>query len=103
MPDKIAGILKIVCRKPVTNPAAAPARTAQSIASAGLMPVLIRTTVTAAPSGKVPSTVRSAMSRILNVKYTPSVRIAHMRPWAMPLRIVAVVIISKPPKAAADA
>ena len=29
---------------------------------------------------------------------TPSVRIAHMRPWATPLRIVAVVIISKPPR-----
>ena len=56
---------------PVASPAIAPAAIDASIARYGFTPFTRSTAVIAAPSGKLPSTVRSGKSRILYVIYTP--------------------------------
>ena len=45
-------------------------------------PLIIIITQTAPPVHMVPSTVRSAMSRTRNVRYTPIAIIPQIRPWA---------------------
>ena len=56
-----------MCNAPVILPATRPTRKAHSSASHGLMFRMIRTVHTAAPVHMEPSTVRSAISRILYV------------------------------------
>jgi hypothetical protein len=55
-----------ICRREwitaVTAPAAAPQAKAMRMARSGFMPAVRRTAMTAAPSGKEPSTVMSAKS-----------------------------------------
>ena len=65
MPDRMAGMPQKVCRIPVTRPASIPASREASMAIHRLVPPVYSTTNTAAPVQKEPSTVRSAMSRIL--------------------------------------
>ena len=64
MPARIAGIPQRVWRSPVARPARSPARKAQISASQGLQPERISIMHTAPPVARVPSTVRSATSRI---------------------------------------
>lgn len=71
IPARIAGIPKNVCRIPVISPQRTPASVAIAIAAHAFTPETSRTAHTAAPVQMVPSTVRSAMSRILNVIKTP--------------------------------
>ena len=65
MPARIAGMPQAVCRRPVASPVSIPARMAHKSASQTLQPPAIIMTHTAPPVQKEPSTVRSAMSRIL--------------------------------------
>ena len=66
IPAKIAGISNTVCRKPVTAPARTPAAVAIRRAMNGFTPwVTTSVAHTHPPSAKLPSTVRSAISRIL--------------------------------------
>ena len=67
IPERIAGIPSFVCRSPVTAPAARPARTAISRHDHIGNPAILSITVTAPPVVNEPSTVKSAMSSILNV------------------------------------
>ena len=57
-------------------PASAPAASAAGSVHRGWIPPEIISAVTAAPSGKLESTVISGKSRILNVMYTPNARMA---------------------------
>ena len=61
---------------PVIIPANAPAANEITKVKTGFTPTIIKLTVTAAPSGNVPSTERSGKSKILYVIYTPSAMIA---------------------------
>ena len=65
MPAKMAGMPHSVWSSPVTRPAAMPASTAASSAAGRLTPPLNSTANTAPPVQNEPSTVRSAISRIL--------------------------------------
>ena len=68
IPARIAGMSKSVCKSPVTAPASIPASVEITRASSGSIP--LSTTSTAQiqpPSAKLPSTVKSAMSKILYV------------------------------------
>ncbi len=65
MPARIAGMPHWVFSNPVTRPASMPASRAASIAAQTLAPPENSMTNTAPPVQKEPSTVRSAMSRIL--------------------------------------
>ena len=65
-------MLKRTLSKAVTSPATAPASIASPVASHGFMPPTIAVAATAAPSGKLPSTVRSGKLRTRNDRYTPS-------------------------------
>ena len=65
MPARIAGISSTVCKKPVTAPASIPASIAAATAMSGSTPATTSTAHTLPPSAKLPSTVRSAMSRSL--------------------------------------
>ena len=65
MPARMAGIPHRVWSRPVTRPASIPTATAASSASQMLAPVVKSMTKTAPPVQKEPSTVKSAMSRIL--------------------------------------
>ena len=82
IPAKIAGMPNLVCKIPVTSPAIHPAKNANSIASQMFIPAMVHTTSTAPPVPKLPSTVKSAKSRTLKVKYTPTAMIPQMIPWA---------------------
>ena len=62
MPAKSAGIFIFVCKRPVTTPASMPATKAASRAVSGPKPATIILAAVAAPKGKLPSTVRSAIS-----------------------------------------
>ena len=67
---------------PVTKPAAIPARVAINRAATGFIPLpTISVAQTQPPSAKLPSTVKSAMSRSLKVMYTPSTMIPQSTPW----------------------
>ncbi len=52
-------ILNRTFKTAVTSPAAAPARIARAVPSQGSSPPVIAVAATAAPRGKLPSTVRS--------------------------------------------
>ena len=56
---------------PVQIPARTPIRNDAGSVRYGFTPFVIIVAVSAAPSGKLPSTVRSGKSRILYVMYTP--------------------------------
>ena len=56
---------------PVTAPARRPAPTARTVATTGFTPFMISMAHVQPPSAKLPSTVRSAISRSLYVIYTP--------------------------------
>ena len=82
IPASSAGIFIFVVRKPVTAPASIPATAAARIAVLTLWPVAISVAAVAAPSGKLPSQVRSARSSTRNVTYTPRAITAHNKPCA---------------------
>ena len=65
MPARMAGMPQAVCKRPVARPVSMPVSMAHSRASQTLQPPAIIMTHTAPPVQKEPSTVRSAMSRIL--------------------------------------
>ena len=58
IPDKRSLILAFVFKIPVTQPAIAPAKRAAKVAEKGLRPLTISAAATAAPKGKLQSTVR---------------------------------------------
>ena len=68
MPAKRAGIFSLVVRSPVMTPASIPAIAAKKIAVNGSLPLTSIEAATAAPRGKLPSTVRSAISSTRNVR-----------------------------------
>ena len=82
IPARMAGMPMDVWKTPVTAPASMPTASAMSVASQGLTPLVIRMAATAPPVAKEPSTVRSAMSRIRKVIYTPMAIMPQIRPWA---------------------
>ena len=65
IPARMAGMPHTVWSSPVTSPAAMPDTVAASSATHRLIPWEKSTTNTAPPVQKEPSTVKSAMSRIL--------------------------------------
>ncbi len=65
IPARMAGMPQAVWSRPVASPASMPASSAAGMASHRPAPAPNRTTNTAPPVQKDPSTVRSAMSRIL--------------------------------------
>ena len=65
MPARMAGMPQAVCSRPVTRPAAMPERKAATMAAQGFQPPVTSMMNTAPPVHMVPSTVRSATSRIL--------------------------------------
>ena len=82
IPARMAGIPIKVWKIPVTRPAVIPAKVATKRDTHTLCPLIIIMTQTAPPVHMVPSTVRSAMSRTRNVRYTPIAIIPQIRPWA---------------------
>ena len=71
IPARIGCTPSFVCKSAVTNPASAPQKNASTTPSSG-WPCTVNTADTAAPSVKVPSVVRSAMSSVRNEIYRPS-------------------------------
>ena len=69
-------------KNPVTKPAARPAIKAKNRATNTFTPLIRRIEHTAAPVQKEPSTVKSAISKILKVMYTPTAIIPHIKPCA---------------------
>ena len=67
IPDSRSRTLHFTWIRPVQIPARTPTRNAIGIVRYGLTPRVISAAVTAAPRGKLPSTVRSGKSRILYV------------------------------------
>ena len=82
IPERMAGIPIPVWKTPVTAPAAMPTRKAINTASQGWTPLVIRMAATAPPVAMEPSTVRSAISRMRKVMYTPMAMMPQIRPWA---------------------
>src|SRR5699024_6215423 len=80
IPANKMGILPLVYSKPVIRPPAAPARKPYSVANIGEAPLVMAVTVTAAPRGKVPSTVISGKSKILKVKNKATPKMAQSNP-----------------------
>ena len=68
MPESSAGILNFVVKIPVTTPESIPAKHATRIAGIGDQPATSSEAATAAPRGKLPSTVRSATSSTRKVR-----------------------------------
>ena len=68
IPASSAGIFSFVQRKPVTTPEIMPATQAMKMAGMGCQPAVKREAATAAPKGKEPSTVRSAISSTRKVR-----------------------------------
>ena len=64
MPARMAGMPHTVWKKPVTKPAAMPARNDPSRASGMETPAMVSMMNVAPPVAMVPSTVRSATSRM---------------------------------------
>ena len=64
MPARIAGMPMNVWNRPVASPASMPTRNAAIIATHTLQPPIISTAATAPPVAMLPSTVRSATSRM---------------------------------------
>ena len=65
IPDSRSRTFNFTWMNPVTHPARTPAANAANSVSTGLTPASISVTVTAPPSGNVPSTDKSGKSRIL--------------------------------------
>ena len=65
IPASRSRTLRRTCIKPVTKPAAAPTARAAKRVKYGFTPLTSSSAVTAAPKGKLPSTVRSGKSSIL--------------------------------------
>lgn len=63
IPVKRAGIFSLVCSNPETKPANAPPSAPNSVAITGDIPFTSALAVIAAPSGKLPSAVISAISK----------------------------------------
>ena len=82
MPARMAGMPQAVWNRPVTRPASTPARKAPSMARGIGAPAMVSMMKVAPPVAMVPSTVRSATSRIRNVMYTPMAMMPQMSPWA---------------------
>ena len=82
IPANRAGIFILVCKMPVIIPASIPAMQAPKSAARGPKPATIMEAAVAAPSGKLPSTVKSAISSTRNVTYTPRAINAHSKPCA---------------------
>ena len=80
IPESRSRTFKRTWINPVTNPARAPTRKDIKRARYGFTPFTSKTAVTAAPKGKLPSTVRSGKSNILYVIYTPKERRAYIKP-----------------------
>ena len=80
IPVRRAGIFILVCRKPDTAPASIPAMKPPMVARRGFRPFIIKMAVVAAPSGKDPSAVRSAISKIRKVMKTPIAIIDQSKP-----------------------
>ena len=91
IPASNAGIFNLVCIHPVTAPAIIPPIPATITVIQGFTPMVINTAEIAAPIGKLPSTVKSATSKILKVMNTPNANNAHNRPCAMVLIIKFVI------------
>ena len=68
IPARMAGMPISVWNRPVTRPASRPAPNASSRDSQTFMPEVIHMMQTAPPRPKVPSTVRSATSRMRKVR-----------------------------------
>ena len=64
MPARMAGMPQRVCSRPVTMPASMPTRNAHSRAIQGLQPERMSIMHAAPPVARLPSTVRSATSRM---------------------------------------
>ncbi len=64
-PDKRSFTPNFICISPVAIPASVPAKKLNIKARSGSIPFTIKNTLTAAPSGKLPSTVRSGKSKII--------------------------------------
>ena len=82
IPARMAGMPQAVWNRPVTSPASTPARKAPSMARGIGAPAMVSMMKVAPPVAMVPSTVRSATSRIRNVIYTPMAMMPQMSPWA---------------------
>src|SRR5690606_23977336 len=80
MPASRSMILSLTLSHPVIAPASAPASVATSVAEKGSQPATISVAATAAPSGKLPSTVRSGKRSIRKEINTPNATRPHMRP-----------------------
>ena len=93
IPVSRSGMCNLVVRKPDTAPAAAPPAKPSNVAAIGPTPDTIAWAVIAAPSGKLPSAVISAMSKIRNVRYTPMAMTDHNNPWAI---LDVTISITKP-------
>ena len=64
IPANKVGIFNFVCKNPVTNPAKAPAKAAIKVAIKGFTPATINAAIVAAPKVKLPSEVKSEISKI---------------------------------------
>jgi len=73
--------------KPVTKPAKAPHIKETGKVIKGFIPLEIIIADTAAPNGKLLSTVKSGKSSILYVMYMPKERTAYIRPCSKILKI----------------
>src|SRR5699024_2026645 len=69
IPDNKLLIFTLVCKIPSIHPARKPADAPKHVAKTGEMPLIIEIAATAAPVTKLPSTVKSGKSNILNGKY----------------------------------
>jgi len=76
----------------VTIPASMPAKKAANVDNQGSTPDTIITAVTAAPKGKLPSTVRSGNSKMRKERKTPNATKANTRPLSSAPRAAIVDI-----------
>ncbi len=76
-------ILSFTLSQAVTQPETAPATQATAVAATGFQPATISVAATAAPSGKLPSTVRSGKLMMRKDMKTPSATSPNIRPISM--------------------
>ena len=86
IPDNRSLIPAFVFKTPVINPANVPAKSAAAVAKKGLWPLTISEAATAAPKGKLPSTVKSENFSILKVIYNSRAIILNTRPCSKDLK-----------------
>ena len=89
-------ILKRTLRVAVTIPEAAPASMARPVATHGFHSARISVAATAAPSGKLPSTVRSGKSRTRKDRKTPKATRANTSPSSAAPSSATALIASAP-------